>query len=149
MLRRLIVLCAAVGIVGSTLGGCGNARPKVRVDLVKKGMTATEVEEILGAPLSIVKVGPAQPSDPVQEWRDYQGDGDHTITVRYKNGKVEWFQEITPRHDWLKVGQLWLPKSPSGGMRKTNEQMVRQWRGCFGGATGKGVRNLIAVCRAF
>src|SRR5580704_6816816 len=84
--QRLIVSVIVLGLLS---GGCqGCARPKVHLELVKKGMTVAEVEEILGKPTEVSEMRlPFRGA----ELRRYRGDGDHTIYVTYQDGKVDFF----------------------------------------------------------
>jgi hypothetical protein len=94
--ERLIVSVIVIGLLS---GGCqGCARPKVHLELVRKGMTIAEVEAILGKPIDISEM-PLRGS----QLRAYRGDGDHTIYVRYKDGKADFFDDRAPQPWW----RLW------------------------------------------
>jgi hypothetical protein len=85
--RRVIVSVIVIRLLS---GGCqGCARPKVHLELVKKGMTVAEVEAILGKPIERFSRG--------AELRTYRGDGHNLIDVTYQDGKVDSFHEVIPR----------------------------------------------------
>jgi hypothetical protein len=100
-----------MGLMAAAIGGCG-PRPKVRLDLVTKGMTVSQVEAILGKPIEVMDLGPSPPLRPGGQLRIYRGDGDHRINVVYHDGIVDHFYDRPPR-PWLKVGALLRqPKPP-------------------------------------
>ena len=75
--------------------GCGRGTPSgpPRFDLVKVGMTVQQVEAVLGKP----RYANALAGHPDIELRWYQGDGNNTIFVTFKNGIVEQMHDEKPR----------------------------------------------------
>ena len=71
-----------------------------RMQLVKLGMTISEVEGVLGQPKSTMPIGDL----PGEEYRAYSGDGHNTINIRFKDGIAIHIQEFEPRRNWIPVG---------------------------------------------
>ena len=103
-LRITAASLAAMGFIGLALA-LVHWPPRVRLDLVKEGMTVGQVEAILGKPLDVMDVGPRKPTGPLHQFRTYRGNGSNTIRVHFIDGVVDAFQENGPiSHDWIKVG---------------------------------------------
>jgi hypothetical protein len=99
---RANVLAIAI-LVGALVyaPGCAPKTPP-RISLIRKGMTVQQVEQSLGK--SIWVEDPPNPVIPDEQLRQYRGDGDHTIFVNFKKGRVLFFRDRAPRKNWPPVG---------------------------------------------
>lgn len=90
-----------IAALAAVVVGCGttkSAKPP-KMQQVRLGMTIEQVEQVLGRPIDASTVAGA----PAFQSRVYHGDGDHLITIIFKNGTAISVDERVPKRG-LPVG---------------------------------------------
>ena len=86
--RKLAVACVLLPLAVVALSGCGSKVTKGNFDQVKDGMTISEVQGLLGQGEKGSSAGISVPgltlTGDIYQWKD----GDKSITVVFKDGKV-------------------------------------------------------------
>lgn len=86
-MRQMVMAAALMALMVVVLGGCGSKVSRSTFDKVEKGMTVTEVENILGkgaVESTGAAIGNLKLSGDVMVWQD----GGRIIKVTFKDGRV-------------------------------------------------------------